>query len=242
MLAMAGTLLTASASAGGCNPETIREGRAGEITGATTFRLTDGQDVQLAAILPGGTATRDALSRHVQGRAVTLRGAAIPDRYGRLVALVYVENQTEPVQTVLVRSGEAVVSGFGGTTLDCVRDLLAAEQAARGNRRNYWSETAAIKNAERADDISPWIGQFVVAEGKIASVREAGGTVYVNFGRRWTRDFAVVISKRQVRGFEAAGIGPKTLEGRVVRVRGFVEERGGPRIEAFGPEQIELVR
>ena len=34
--------------------------------------------------------------------------------------------------------------------------------------------------------------------------------------------------------------GPKRLEGRRVRVRGFVEERGGPWIEATAPEQFEI--
>ena len=34
---------------------------------------------------------------------------------------------------------------------------------------------------------------------------------------------------------------PKRLEGRSVRVRGFIEERGGPWIEAALPQQIEIV-
>jgi hypothetical protein len=40
--------------------------------------------------------------------------------------------------------------------------------------------------------------------------------------------------------FTAAGLEPKRLEGRRVRVRGFVEERGGPWIEATAPEQFEI--
>ena len=67
------------------------------------------------------------------------------------------------------------------------------------------------------------------------------GTLYVNFGRRWTQGFAVTISRRMMTGFEAAGLTPKTLENRIVRVRGWVEQRGGPRIEALWPAQIELV-
>ena len=38
----------------------------------------------------------------------------------------------------------------------------------------------------------------------------------------------------------AAGLAPKALENRRVRVRGWVEERNGPRIEAASPEQIEI--
>ncbi len=38
------------------------------------------------------------------------------------------------------------------------------------------------------------------------------------------------------------GVAPNRLENRHVRVRGWVEERNGPRIEASGPEQIEIAR
>lgn len=81
-----------------------------------------------------------------------------------------------------------------------------------------------------------------MVEGKVLSVRESGATIYANFGRRWTRDFAITILKRHRRDFAAAGIDPKELEGRRVRVRGWVEQRRGPMIEAAAPEQIEVVR
>jgi hypothetical protein len=62
----------------------------------------------------------------------------------------------------------------------------------------------------------------------------------MNFGRRWSQALTVTISKRNERGFAGAGLDPKRLENRRVRVRGFVEERSGPRIEVTRPEQIEF--
>jgi hypothetical protein len=62
----------------------------------------------------------------------------------------------------------------------------------------------------------------------------------VNFGRWWTRDLSVVILRRNRRSFAAAGIEPQRLQGRRIRVRGFIEERRGPVIEADPPEQIEF--
>jgi hypothetical protein len=41
--------------------------------------------------------------------------------------------------------------------------------------------------------------------------------------------------------FETAGIAPKSLENRRIRIRGWVETRGGPRIEALRVGQIELL-
>jgi hypothetical protein len=51
----------------------------------------------------------------------------------------------------------------------------------------------------------------------------------------------VTILRRQARSFAAAGIEPKSLTGRRLRVRGWVEWRGGPVIAAEAPEQIELL-
>jgi len=79
-----------------------------------------------------------------------------------------------------------------------------------------------------------------VVEGRVLSVRQAGGTTYLNFGRNWTQDFAVTISRRVAATLEAAGIGLKSLERRRIRVRGWVEARGGPRIEVLRAAQIEL--
>src|SRR5262249_7813926 len=82
--------------------------------------------------------------------------------------------------------------------------------------------------------------RFAIVEGKVLSVRESGPTIYVNFGRRWTQDFTVTIAKRNESAFTSAGLEPKRLQGRRVRVRGYVEQRGGPWVEATQPEQIGL--
>jgi hypothetical protein len=80
-----------------------------------------------------------------------------------------------------------------------------------------------------------------VVEGKVLSVRQAGTMTYLNFGRNWTRDFAVAISRRMIPAAESAGIAPKSLENRRVRVRGWVEARPGPRIEIQHVGQIEVL-
>jgi endonuclease YncB( thermonuclease family) len=228
----------------------IGQGRVTAVIDARTFKLNDGQQVRLAGIeLPGTAATavpqdRTALEKLLLDRDVTLRGPnARPDRYGRLAGLAVAGDASNSVQGQLLDQGAAVFSGdvADSDNKDCAMELVAHEAAARRARRGIWSDGTAIKNAERPGDISPWIGQFVVAEGKIASVREASGTIYVNFGRRWTEGFAVTISRRMIRRFDAWGIALKTLENRTVRVRGFVEQRTGPRIEALGPGQIELL-
>jgi hypothetical protein len=97
-----------------------------------------------------------------------------------------------------------------------------------------------MKQADKPSDVLAARGHFALVEGKVSSVRASGATIYVNFGRRWSQDFTVTIAKRNERSFAAAGLDPRSLAGRRLRVRGWVEERGGPWIEAIRPEQIEL--
>jgi hypothetical protein len=97
-----------------------------------------------------------------------------------------------------------------------------------------------VRKAENAADLLAERGRFTVVEGQVLSVRPSGGTIYVNFGRRWSQDFTVTVAKRNERRFAAAGQELSKLAGRRVRVRGTLEERGGPWIEAAHPEQIEI--
>jgi hypothetical protein len=211
---------------------------------ARTFRLDDGREVRLAGIepaTPDNTRAIATLSAIIAGRDVTLHGQDdAPDRYGRQPAFAFLAGSETPVQSELLRRGEALVS-TEVTDKDCAAALAAAETEARQAKKGTWAEPAAIKNAESPGDILAGIGRFTVVEGKVLSVRQAGATTYLNFGRNWTRDFAVTISRRMMPAFEAAGLLPKSLENRRIRVRGFVEARGGPRIEVLRVGQVEVL-
>ena len=71
-----------------------------------------------------------------------------------------------------------------------------------------------------------------------ASVR---GRIYLNFGLDWRTDVTVGIGKREGRAFERAGFDLLSLNGKRVRVRGWLRRRNGPMIEATHPEQIEIL-
>lgn len=226
------------ALAAGCRFEPQGEGRIAAIIDARTFRMEDGREVRLAGIeaVSEGTAALIALV----GRSVALHGETdMPDRYGRQPAFVFVDRADRPLQSMLLEQGEALASGTVGDQ-GCAAELTAAEAVARQAGRGIWAQRAAIKNAESGDDIMARIGLFTVVEGKVLSVRQAGAVTYINFGRRWTRDFAATISRRAMPAIEAAGISVKALENKRIRVRGFVESRQGPRIEVLRVGQIEM--
>jgi len=140
----------------------------------------------------------------------------------------------------LLEQGHARVSARVGDKA-CADALLSAERAARTARRGLWADpNFAPLSAENLPGLQAERGRFALVEGKVLSVRESGATIYVNFWRRWTRDFTATIPRRLQRSFAAAGVEPKKLEGRRIRVRGWVEQRGGPIIATEAPEQIEF--
>ena len=205
---------------------------------ADGIALDDGRVVRLAGIELGAAPGLAA------GTAVTLkRLGAAADRYGRLQAHVFIDhNGAESwLQAGLVARGLARVSSRVGDPA-CAKLLLANENSARAARLGLWAEPVyVIGKAEDPEGVLQSRGRFALVEGKVVSVRESGGTIYVNFGRRWSEDFTVTIAKRNERAFAAAGLVPKSLSGRRVRIRGWIEERGGPWVEAARPEQIEVL-
>ena len=223
-----------------CQFEAQGEGRIAAITDARSVRLDDGREVRLNGIEATAT-TQQALTSLLVGRDVILRGIDdTPDRYGRQSALIFIGESETSVQAMLLAQGDALVSAEI-TDKACAAALMASEAEARRQKKGSWADPSAIKNAESPDDILAGIGRFMVVEGKVLSVRQAGAMTYLNFGRNWTRGFAVTISKRTQPAFESAGIALKSLENRRIRVRGWVEGTAGPRIDVRLLGQVELL-
>ncbi|HEX4409543.1 MAG TPA: thermonuclease family protein [Xanthobacteraceae bacterium] len=240
-----------------CGGEETARATVSRIIDGRTFLLDDRREVRLSGIeVPSvstqdkdAAAARNALVALAQGDEVSLRRAEIPaDRYGRIVAYAYTLRDGDE----LFLQGEMIAAGLARAgdrigTRNCAAELLNRERGARAAKLGLWADPDYnVLNAETVADVLARRGRFALVEGIVTSVRESGPTIYVNFGRRWSQAFTVTISKRKERNFVAAGVDPKALEGRRVRVRGWVEERGAggetgvPWIEAAQPEQIEF--
>ncbi len=166
------------------------------------------------------------------------------DRHGRTVAYLAVKtpNGERAAQDALLSAGHAMVAARVGE-VRCARHLQAIERGARDARRGLWAlPQFRPLPAGEPEQIVKDSGEFRLVARKVLSVRESGAVIYMNYGRRWTRDFSVTILERNQRLFTAAGIEPKQLEGREVLVRGIVERRSGPAMEAVWPEQIEILK
>ncbi|WKA28353.1 thermonuclease family protein [Bradyrhizobium roseum] len=242
--ALALLIIAERADAAECTLERQGEGRVAAIVDGRSLRLEDGREIRLAGIERSEAdraSGRTALAAIADGREVMLHGDDdAPDRYGRQSAFVFVAGSQHSVQSELLRRGAALAS-IDIADKNCAATLAEAERAARDAKLGIWARPSAIKNAESSGDILAAIGHFAVVEGKVLSVRQAGATTYLNFGRNWTRDFAATIPRRITPAFENASLGPKSLENKRIRVRGIVSSRGGPRIELLRVGQVEVL-
>jgi len=165
------------------------------------------------------------------------------DRYDRALAHVFVAGEGGEVwaQLAMVEQGLARVYSFPDNR-KCLDQLLVAEGRARAAKLGIWGDPYySVRAADRPGEILDRAGHYELVEGRVLLADQASGRVYLNFGRFWKEDFTAVIEAPALRIFTAAGIDPLALEGALVRVRGWVDDRDGPRIEVTHPEQIEVL-
>jgi len=214
------------------------------IDGARQVRLVGIQAPKLALGRAGfspwplaGEAKR-AVEALALGRRVGLAfGGRRRDRHGRLLAHLFREDGLW-IQGALLERGLARVYSFADNVA-LVADMLGLERRARKARRGIWARSfyAVRTPAGAARDI----GTFQLVEGRVLDAARVKGRVYLNFGPDWRTDFTVFIGPAALRAFRRAGVEPLALEGRTIRVRGWIRKRNGALIEATHAEQIEVL-
>jgi hypothetical protein len=181
----------------------------------------------------------------VLGKSVALAFAGErTDRYGRLQAHAFLVGAEARVwvQGHLVAEGLARAYALAGNRA-CTRELLTAEAAVREARRGLWAQAAyGIRPADRPGELLRLRATFQTVEGRVVRVALVRGTVYVNFDRDWRRGFSVSLRRDDADLLGELAPNPKALEGRVVRVRGWIEQRGGgPSIDLSSAGYLEVL-
>ena len=146
------------------------------------------------------------------------------------------------MQGVLVANGMLRVGPETGEPA-CSEALIAEERTARAAKTGLWAEPRfAVESAERLSALNAAIGRFAVVEGRVTRVGATSGRTYIDFGRRYSEDFTIVIPREARAAFAAAGIDLATLRGKRIRGRGVLFSSGGPAIEVRKPASIEIVQ
>jgi endonuclease YncB( thermonuclease family) len=187
-----------------------------------------------------------ALRELLLGKTVELGFAgARTDRHGRTLAhafLIDSDGQRRWVQRHLVGNGLARAYASAGARA-CSALLLTAEGAARKARRGLWAEAAYhVRPADKPDDLLRYRATFQVIEGRVIRVGLTSGTIYLNFDRDWRRAFSVSLRRDDADLVGAYATNPRGLEGRNVRVRGWIEQRGvAPVIDLTSAGAVEIL-
>lgn len=187
---------------------------------------------------PLADAAKKALERLVQGRMVELRyGGRRVDRYRRALAHLFVDRRTW-VQGELLGAGMARVYTFPDNR-ELAAKMYDREKSARREERGIWSN--GYYDLRGVEKVSRDIGTFQVVEGLVLKTARVRSRIYMNFGPDWRSDFTVVVPVKELGVFQSGGIEPIELEGKRIRVRGWIRKWNGPMIDATHPEQIELL-
>ncbi len=245
-----------------------------------TIELDDKSTIKLSAILPPTRydspaaptefkpeqTARAALEDLINSNGLAIaRERDTPDRYGRIVAHVFLSppptnanpntsasaNGPTPMappplehwlQARLVSAGHARVALTPETTPRCARHLLTLEANAEKHQRGLWRE--ALYQAKPADDPRALLklrSTFQIVTGTVFATAVRKSAVYLNFAEDWQRDFTVRIAKSTLKRASLSPDRLRHLSGRTIRVRGWIERRGGPLITVWRLEQIEII-
>jgi micrococcal nuclease len=240
--------------------EGLRDGQKGTVTQVVdgdTLLLDTGLVVRLIGITapklalgretvtdwPKAAESKTALEAIALNKPVLLRyGGADLDRYGRTLAQVFLtDGSTGWVQAKMLETGMARVYSFPDNRA-CLPELFAAEGRARVGGLGIWSDLYyRVRRGDRPADLAALEGHYELVEGRVLNAEKTGGRVYLNFGRYYKEDFTAVIDAKALRLFAEAGVDPLKLGGALVRVRGWIEVRDGPRVAITHPEQVEVL-
>ncbi|MEZ5934892.1 MAG: thermonuclease family protein [Alphaproteobacteria bacterium] len=158
------------------------------------------------------------------------------DRYGCRLAIVETAEGLS-LQQALIEQGWAAVdplSAPGGS--DDIDAMLALESRARQAGRGIWKDRQV--RPKKAGELNGLIGTRQLVEGRVLRVFSNDRHVYLNFGADWRTDFTVRLDRKMI---EAAAFNAADFDGKLLRIRGVLEEARGPLIAIQHPKQIEFL-
>jgi micrococcal nuclease len=231
-----------------------------------TVTLDDGSELRLIGALapraldagaepgqwPMEVAAKAELEALALGKSIEIGfGGERADRYGRLQGHAFIAQAGERrwVQGHMLEQGLARAYALADNRA-CVEALLASERLAFAARRGLWAEAAYhVRRVSSFGGLGRYRTTFQLIEGRIARVGKGRGRIYLNLAAGHRRG----VDRRQRRGFSASMrrgelvlLGDsardlQSLEGRYVRVRGWIEERNGPAVDLSAGGLFELL-
>ncbi len=227
---LAAALSCAASPALACTPERVEPVAGLRAERPLTLAAPDGRRIRLVALAGEAMVPATAISR------IAILGPA--DRHDRLPVLALAASG--PIEAEILRDGAARLTPTRLVPRDCWRLLEAAETQAVAARRGIWATPQSLLDTSDAEALKAADGRFVVATGRVRSVRTVNRITYINFGAPRAGALTVTIHERDMPAFREFGLEPAAIRGHMLRVRGVVTTRRGPFIAAAMPEAVTI--
>lgn len=243
-----------------CVTKTFSTHNVAQVIDGHTVRLDDASEVRLIGALapetprwwkgkgawPPADFTRKELEKLIGSHKVEIRFAGVEeqrDRHDRYLAQLFVRRGDERiwVQGHMIREGLSQAYSLKGHRA-CARALQEEEFSARNSHRGLWhKDRFKVLQTKITGDISKRQGSFQIVEGTVHTVGKKTKWTFLNFSADWRNDFTVAVRAGDRRKFAGSDVDLAMLEGKMIRVRGWVERWNGPLIKVTHPEQIEIL-
>lgn len=247
----------------GPNIKDLQAGETGKVAAVSdgdTLTLDSGLKVQLTGIIaprrgfrerpdePKAKEARQTLEKIALGREVQLayggekRLTASETAQELALAQVFVKSEGGRwiwAQEAMLREGMARARPWKDNHARYAA-LYTAEEIARKAKKGMWADKAyAIR---KADTIEPDDSGFQIVEGVVRSLGQTEKKRYLNFGDDYRSDFTVSVDTEALPNWKAGDAPLDSLEGKRIRVRGYVYDSGGPLIRVDNPQSIEVLK
>lgn len=231
----------------GVNAQSVTAHRLND-HGLITVSTGDGETLtlRLAGIelprdgTPGHALAMQFIDAELDGQAVTLVSGREErlDRFGNLIGDLDMGGST--LSALLVREGFAIAYSWPDTR-DTAARLLPLEAEAREAGTGLWGAEVFVIRSPEPNTLALYLETVQIIEGRVISIGDTRDRLYLNFGFDYRTDFTVSIEQRDTARFEESGLDLRALEGRIIRVRGWLQAINGPSISIDHPERIEVL-
>ncbi|MCB1555808.1 MAG: thermonuclease family protein [Alphaproteobacteria bacterium] len=236
----------------------ITTAQVSDVIDPLRVRLTDGTIVQLAGLdvpdldphEPGknAQAAQLYLSDRLKNKQIRLYQTKDPEkgrtnRMGYALGHLVLKGDGEDKDDLWI-NGTLLEMGFarlfpGPRNPEMATAMIDRENHARLSKQGLWADSAyrlltPDTAAERMDD-------WGIVEGTVFSIATVKNTVYLNFGPDWRTDFTIVVESAIRKAFGKQGIDLFTLQGKTLRVHGWLERYNGPAIKLSDPAWLEIL-
>jgi len=207
--------------------------RTAAIIAGDELLLEDGRTLRLAGIAASTPLAKAYTESFVLGKRLILKDP-VSDRYGRLVAEARLDDRAETLQEIMLRAGTAFV--FSGEARPAQASWYEAERKAHHEKRGIWKSPSDIP----AKTAQAHVGTYAFLTGTVTKAERLKNKVFLSFGAPDRPAFTIEIPAKFLRLFRKRGADALTLEGKKIRVRGWIEQKDAPTITLTDDRQLEI--